>query len=237
MSVHGSTCSTWRGVLAATALVALAGCGSGAVEPPGAGGDEAVPGTPTEPETQTQTETETETGGGGGGGGGGGDEYSWGLPGGDLSVDAVGFAFNELRAGRCPEDLISAEFATGQLELYRSAIATCSGELATARDHLVAAQLTDHPGDCRVYKAVVSVLEQRPQASVVCPAPTSGGATPTATVSPTDSPTDSPTVSATPGATASADTTPDPPPGPTTDPTASSGLPSPAPQAAPRLTR
>lgn len=116
------------------------------------------------------------------------DEHvSWSLPGGDLSVDDVGFCFNELRAGRCPTvtpDTESVFLSHGQHLLYRAATAVCAGDLAAARGPLAGARLTDHLGDCRLYTAVVSVLEQRPQASITCPAPERTSATAPTTPAP-----------------------------------------------------
>ena len=158
-----------RSCVAAAVILAAAGCGSGAIEGVGSGGDAASPA----PGSASPSATVS---GGGGGGGGGEDEdeeeYSWTLPGGDLSVDSIGFAFNELRAGRCPESLSDDEFYSGgQVLLYRAATAVCSGDLEAARGHLEGAALTDHSGDCRLYKAILSVLDQRPQDSIPCPAP------------------------------------------------------------------
>jgi hypothetical protein len=123
--------------------------------------------------------------------------FNWELPGGDLSVDAIGDVFNTLRAGRCEEAETDFEaflvndpvWTPGQQQLYRAAIAACSGDRDTAAAHLAAATLTRHPGDCRLYRAVVSFVEQRPQATVVCPAPetppsTTDSATPDVTETP-----------------------------------------------------
>jgi hypothetical protein len=134
--------------------------------------------------------------GGNGGGSGGGDEFSWSLPGGDLSTDQIGEAFNRLQAGKCTRGEVendgeSAEewldfqeprpeptdvrrwifMQPGQEELYEAAIAACKGDLDNAQTHLEMASVGTHPGDCRLYKAIRSVLEQRPQGSVECPDP------------------------------------------------------------------
>jgi hypothetical protein len=106
-------------------------------------------------------------------------EFSWGLPGGDLSVDDIGAVFNRLVAGECDlaRDTLpeypgtGTVWTAGQIRLYQAAAAACSGDVSSAQGFLGEASVTEHPGDCRLYRAVVSVVEQRPQDDVQCPTP------------------------------------------------------------------
>ncbi len=186
----------------------LAGCGSGAVEGPddeaasedAGGGNGGSGGGNTGGNGDGGGTTGGNGRGNGGGtdngGSGGGDEFSWNLPGGDLSTDQIGEAFNRLQAGKCTREEVendgeSAEewldfqeprpgptdvrrwifMEAGQDELYEAAIAACKGDLDNAQTHLEMASVGSHPGDCRLYQAIRSVLEQRPQGSIECPDP------------------------------------------------------------------
>ena len=167
-------------LLTLAALLLAAGCGgavdsSGSTEPAQVSSSESAPvdnsdGDLGEVDGGGQEEEEEEEE----------EKFSWGLPGGDLSLDALGDVFNQLRAGRCAEAESRLEAflkneqlfsSPGQEQLYRAAIAVCSGDLVTGRQSLDDAAVTRHPGDCRVYKAVTSVLDQRPQESIECPTP------------------------------------------------------------------
>jgi hypothetical protein len=117
-------------------------------------------------------------GGGGGdnnGGGGRGDKYSWGLPGGDVSIDSVLEMFNELRRSECDEAQATFDRVNwggqwkGRKELYQAAIAACKGNLDEARTYFASATI-NAKGDCRLDEAIRSVLEQRPnQPEARCP--------------------------------------------------------------------
>ena len=119
----------------------------------------------------------------GGGGNSGGEEFSLSLPDGDLSLDSIGTVFNTLRVGKHehPETNLNGSlggepglWSPHQEHLYRSAIASCSGDLVGGREFLAGASLTTHPGDYRrLHKAIRSVLAQRSQESIDCPDPQS----------------------------------------------------------------
>ncbi len=173
----------------AACVLLLGGCGGGALGGAGLTGGDAD----TTPEASradggdpgAATDPRAGDGGSDVGSDGAGDEpddtvtYTWGLPGGDLSVDAIGDVFNSLVAGDCATAATDLEiflvndpvWTPGQEQLYRAAIAACANDLSGARTFLQDASLTRHPGDCRLYKAVVSVVEQRAQESVDCPQP------------------------------------------------------------------
>lgn len=229
---------TWRmpaaALVAASLLWAPTGCGSGAVEGPDADeeadrdrGTATTAGDGSGQHRGGDDAGGTSRGDGGGGGGdgdgGGGDEYSWSLPGGDLSPDGstlqVAAAFGALRRGDC-EGAASGlgdfsgrpgDFNDSEREaLYRAAIAVCSGDLERGRELAAGVRSTRFQGDCRLYKAIWSVLDQRPQAEIGCPGPegtssgttgttdTSGTETTTGTTDTTDGPTTSePTTSPT----------------------------------------
>jgi hypothetical protein len=106
------------------------------------------------------------------------ETFRFRLPGGKLSVDNVSEVFNRLREGRCDEAENSLDgnvplfgIPVGQEHLYRAAVAVCNQDLPTARVHLSQASLTGHKGDCPLFKAIVSVLDQRAQEGIQCPSP------------------------------------------------------------------
>lgn len=198
------------GLVVALVLGLAAACGSGATEGPDGDGGDDRDGAATDDANGDGSGSggdggENGSGGdggngggngdGGGNGGNGGEEYSWGLPGGDLTVDDVGQVFNTLRRGDCAgaeaalEGL--AEFRSPtQRRLYRAAIAACSGDVDAAREILGDGGITSHPGDCRLYRAIQSVVDRRSPSSVECPAPEerppdTGDTTSTETVEPT----------------------------------------------------
>ena len=175
-------------MLIAVAVSFTNACGSGALEGPE---DAAIndtnttsresegplnrraPGTTVPPDRDDASETE--------------NEFTWSLPGGDLSVDGRGVVFNALAAGDCSgaERELDAALANGfgwaeqKENIFRAGIGACSGDLQSGRRFLELAALTSYGGDCRIYMAVVSVLEQRQQSSVRCPDPPSENATST----------------------------------------------------------
>ena len=187
------------GALVVLALVA-GGCGSGAVDGPGedadgssdeAGADDGGEVTPTTAAASDQGGGSSGNGGedgggsgnGGGGGGGEGDRYSWGLPGGDLSLDGSVTVYNALLLG-CAEgrtELDIQDSATSgesvifwpghRVALYRAAIAACEGDRDAARGFLASAAVTTARGDCTVYQRTLSVVDQRDPADITCPAP------------------------------------------------------------------
>ena len=202
MARGASTCwSPGRGLrnVVVVSLVVLAGhallaCGSGAIEGPDEQADGADDASGRDADASIDVasdETSSDDGSESRGSGNeaGPDDYSWGLPGGDLSLDAVGDVFNTLRAGRCAEaerrlnGFITAGESFPQEQLYRAGIAVCSGDLEQGRTLLQSVTLTVHPGDCRLFKAITSLLERRPVESIQCPNPeettTTSGSAPT----------------------------------------------------------
>lgn len=126
------------------------------------------------------------SGGGGGGGGGGGTPddpgpFVWSLPDGDLSPDGYASAYNAVYAS-CAEGraFVEQEVADPEAQdlwphwrvhLFEAGIAVCFGDVESGRTLLADAGLTNHVGDCRIYKATVSVVDQVPQSGITCPAP------------------------------------------------------------------
>jgi hypothetical protein len=165
-------------LVAAACVMALAvGCGSGAVSGPDGGSGDHSP----EVGAAGKGRATDNSGGGAGrgkGGTGGGDKYSWWLPPGPTGTNPPADVYGALQAGFCGE----AESALdgGQIigpddePLFRAGVDLCRGEVANARAHLAAYHW---PGSsdawvvCHLYRAVASVVHQRPRTSIVASCP------------------------------------------------------------------
>ena len=166
-----------RSMAAAACVVALAGgCGSGALSGPG--GDES-------PDASTTGGGSATDGSGGDasdkGGDGGGEEYSWGLPEGPAGVNPPGGVYASLQKGECGQAETTLNgFLSGDLigrgdePLFRAGIDLCRGNVAGAREHLAAFHWPGSSGgwaSCHLYRAVASVVHQRPGSSFVASCP------------------------------------------------------------------
>lgn len=176
------------------AVALLAGCDSGAISGPDAGGTSSAP---------------AGNGGGGNGGGGdgnggggdGGDRYGFGLPSGPTEGDPLaGQVYDAIRAGNCDEaeHLLSQ---AGHQDLLSIGIALCRGNRRTARARLGAYQPDFDLADgnkwflCELYRASRSVVYQRPRSAFGgCPSPSRQSAEPSAPEFTSEPPTPGPSV-------------------------------------------